>query len=93
MNARYKKLIALVLVGSIAMTFSCKKASREMTPEDFLKIEDEIALTDLTPESKEQVVKKYGYTLEQYQSFEEKVRTDKKLQEELGTIRLKSKQQ
>jgi len=85
-------LIALMLAIAVAIG-SCKMTGREMTPQDFLKIEDEIATTDLTPEAKEKVAKKYGYTLEQYQSFEEKARTDKKLQEELGAIRLKSKQQ
>lgn len=84
--------IALMLVIALSAS-SCKMTSREMTPQDFLKIEDEIATTDLTPEAKEKVAKKYGYTLGQYQSFEEKVRSDKKLQEELGEIRLKSKQQ
>jgi hypothetical protein len=65
----------------------------DMTAQDFLKIEDEVSATDLTPESKDRVAKKYGYTLQQYQTFEERARTDKKLQEELGTIRLKSRQQ
>ncbi len=84
--------IVIMLVIAISIS-SCKMTGREMTPQDFLKIEDEIATTDLTPEAKEKVTKKYGYSLEQYQSFEEKVRSDKKLQEELGEIRLKSKQQ
>ncbi len=89
-----RKLSFVVCMLAIAVAFgSCKKAGREMTAQDFLKIEDEVALTDLTPEAKDRVAKKYGYTLEQYQSFEEKVRSDKKLQEELGAIRLKSKQQ
>jgi hypothetical protein len=65
----------------------------DMTAQDFLKIEDEVSATDLTPESKDRVAKKYGYTLQQYQTFEERARTDKKLQEELGAIRLKSRQQ
>lgn len=89
---RNVSFIALMLAVVVAIG-SCKMTGREMTPQDFLKIEDEIATTDLTPEAKEKVAKKYGYSLEQYQSFEEKVRSDKKLQEELGEIRLKSKQQ
>ncbi len=89
---RYLSFLAIIIAIALSVG-SCKMTSREMTPQDFLKIEDEIATTDLTPEAKEKVAKKYGYSLEQYQSFEEKVRSDKKLQEELGEIRLKSKQQ
>ena len=88
-----RALIILTICIAMAVTAgSCKFTRSEIDPADFLKIEDEVSLTDLSPEAKEKVAKKYGYTLEQYKSFEERARTDKKLQEELGAIRLKAKQ-
>lgn len=88
-----KSLSILSVLVSLILTVSfCKMGGGDMTAQDFLKIEDEVATTDLTPESKDRVAKKYGYTLQQYQTFEERARTDKKLQEELGAIRLKSGQ-
>jgi hypothetical protein len=80
------KYICIIIATFIASTFlySCK----QMTPGDFLKIEDEVIKTDLQPQSKEKVAAKYGYSLRQYEQFEERAKTDKKLQEDLGKIRL-----
>ncbi|HPA71061.1 MAG TPA: hypothetical protein PKY31_02250 [Spirochaetota bacterium] len=89
-----KKILILAVLAALTLTIGfCRGTRGEMSPQDFLKIEDEVATTDLSPESKEKVAKKHGYTLQQYQTYEEKARTDKKLQEELGAIRLQSKQQ
>ncbi len=77
-------IIATIFASSLL--YSCKP-SREMTPADFLKIEDEVITTDLQPQSKEKAAAKYGYTLRQYEKFEERAKSDKKLQEELGKIR------
>lgn len=85
-------IVAVLMALTLAVSF-CRGTRGEMSAQDFLKIEDEVSATDLTPESKEKVAKKYGYTLQQYQTFEERARTDQKLQEELGAIRLKAKQQ
>ncbi len=82
----------LPLIIAIALTVSFCGGKAEMTTLDFIKIEDEILKTDLTPASKEAVAKKFGFSLEQYQTFEERARTDQKLQEELGKIRLKPKE-
>ena len=89
---RALSILTVVVSLMLAVSF-CKMGGGDMTAQDFLKMEDEVAATDLTPESKDRVAKKYGYTLQQYQTFEERARTDRKLQEELGAIRLKSKQQ
>ena len=82
--------IKAIFIASVIL-FSCKP-SRELTPVDFLKIEDEVSATDLKQQSKEKAAAKYGYTLQQYEKFEERAKSDKKLQEELGKIRLEQKQ-
>jgi len=76
---KYARLLLIVLVA-VALATSCAKKSGELTPEEFLKIEGEIFETDLTPESKEAIVKKYNYTLEQY---------DPELKAKVGEARLK----
>lgn len=74
-----------------ASLFSCKPSNKVMTPEDFLKIQNEYLKTDLTPESKKKSSEKFGYTLKQYEEMDEKSKTDPKLQEKLGEIKLNSK--
>jgi hypothetical protein len=71
-----------------ALTFSCGKKNKEMTVQDFAKIDIEITTTDQKPETIEQIAGKYGYTLDQYKKFAEKVENDTAIQEELGKIRL-----
>ncbi len=83
----YLKVFIAIMLCS-ALVVSCKPASRDMTPEDFLKIENEILSTDLTPESKEAVTKKYNYTLKQFEDFAQKVETDPALKAKVGEIRL-----
>ena len=50
----------------------------------------EITATDMKPESIADVAKKYGYTMEQYKTFEDRIQKDSALQEKLGEIRLKN---
>ena len=83
-----RRLTALALIALIATVFACK--AKEMTVEDFAKIDMEIIATDMKPESITEVAKKYGYTLDQYKAFEEKIQKDTALQEKLGEIRLKN---
>jgi|GEM_PF-316651 len=84
---KYLTLCA-VIVLALALAVSCKQAPKDMSLDDFLKIQNEIIKTDLTPEAKDKVVTKYGYTLKQYDDLDEKVKGDPKLQEKLGEIRL-----
>ena len=79
-------IFALVLTISLA---SCSK-KKEMTPEDFIKIQTEFLSTDMSDESKEKAAQKYGFTADQYASFEEKVESDIQLKTKVGEIRLKS---
>lgn len=83
-----KTILFAVLAAVIAL--SCKPSSRDITPDDFLKMENEVIRTDLSSQSKEAIAKKYGYSLDQYLKFEERAKTDEKLKEQLGIIRLKS---
>lgn len=84
-----KQLRALIILPLLAVLFviSCKD-SKKMTPEDFLQIQNEIFSTDLTPEAKENIAKKYGYTLKQYRDFEENLENDPELKAKVGEIRL-----
>ena len=84
------KPIMTILVILVAAIFfvSCKPAEKAMTAEEFLKIENEVLATDLKPESKEAVVKKFGYTLKAYTDFEEKIEKDAELKKKVGEIRL-----
>ena len=74
-------ITALILAISLS---ACTQKKKEMSVQDYAKIDMEIAGTDMTPESKKKVAEKYGYTLEQYEAFDEKVEKDKSLQEKLG---------
>ena len=85
---KFIKLLTVIFLV-VMFIFSCKPSPKNITLEDFLTIQNEILKTDLTPESMEKVVKKYGYTVEQYEQFDGKVKTDTKLQEKWGEIRLK----
>ena len=86
---RYLKLFAVLILAS-ALVISCKKAQKEMTLEDFAKIDLEITTTDQKPETIDKIAQKYGYTLKDYQGFAEKVEKDPKLKEQLGDISLDS---
>lgn len=87
---RFFSIITIVIVMG-ALLFSCKPTNKVMAPEDFLKIQNEYLKTDLTPESKKKSAEKFGYTLKQYEEMDEKVKTDPKLQEKLGEIKLNKK--
>lgn len=83
-----RRLAAIALIAVFATALGCK--AKEMTVEDFARIDMEITATDMKPESIGEITKKYGYTLEQYKAFEEKIQKDSALQEKLGEIRLKN---
>ena len=71
------------------MLFPAACTKKEMTPEVFLQIEDAISATDMTPESKARITGKAGFTPDQYKEFSERAKTDKKIIEKLGILRLK----
>ncbi|MCP4135488.1 MAG: hypothetical protein GY754_31255 [bacterium] len=85
---RFFKILSVLLIA-FALVISCKQSKKEMTPEDFMKIDDEVIATDQKPDSVEKITKQYGYTLKQYNDFKEKMEKDPKLKEKLGDLRLK----
>ncbi len=84
------KVMALIII-SMSLIVSCAKQPKEMTAEDFLKIENEINLPDpdINPERSKEILKKYGYTLEQFKAFSAKKDKDPKVIDQLGDIKLK----
>ncbi len=86
----FKELVILFLIS--IFVFACTPSPKEMTLEVFFEIQNEILNTDLTPESKEKILKKYGYTLEEYNELDEKVKRDPKLREKLGEIKMKKEE-
>jgi hypothetical protein len=77
-----------IILIAVIFVVSCKMSDKVMTPEDFLKIENEYLNSDLRLESKEAIAKKYGYTLKTYTDFEEKVDKDPGLKKTVGEVRL-----
>ena len=85
---RFFNIIPMILL-SLILAVSCK-VKKEMSLEDYAKIELEINLPspDLDTVKVEEVTKKYGYTYQQFTDMFEKVKKDAKLKEKLGEIRL-----
>ncbi len=81
------RIFAAVLTIAF-LAVSCQPKKKAMTMEDYVKIDMEITSTDMKPESKEKVVKKYGYTLEQFDAYAKKVEADPKLIEKRGELML-----
>ncbi len=82
-------LSALVIIMMVsALAVSCKK--KEMTLEDYAKIEIEINLPDpaLDEAKVGEVAGKYGYDYRQYKDMFDKVQKDAALKEKLGEMRL-----
>jgi hypothetical protein len=87
---RYFKLFIILLLVT-ASVVSCK-LKKEMTLDDFAKIENEVNLPnpEIDKQQVENAAKKFGYTYQQYKDMFDKVEKDPKLREQLGDIRLKS---
>ncbi|HQP48660.1 MAG TPA: hypothetical protein PKX12_08005 [Spirochaetota bacterium] len=83
------KTMIIITTLAVSMLFPGACTKKEMTPELFLQIEDAMSATDMTPESKARVTTQFGITPDQYQEFSERAKTDKKIMEQLGTLRLK----
>ncbi|TFH41311.1 MAG: hypothetical protein E4G96_05770 [Chrysiogenales bacterium] len=86
---RLLTIAAVVLLASV-LAVSCKM-KKDMTLEDYAKMEIEVNLPDpeLDKARVEEVAKKYGYTYRQYREFFDRVQADAGLREKLGEIRLK----
>lgn len=84
----YLRILAVIILIAAAVV-SCKQ-KKEMSLNDYGKIEAEINLPDpeLDKKKTEEVTKKYGFTYEQYKEMFDKVQKDPALKEKLGEIRL-----
>jgi len=80
--------IGFALIISVAVAFSCTQGKKQMTIEDYYKIDTEVITTDMKPESIKKVSEKYGFTPAQYEEFSNRVAADPELMEKLGRIRL-----
>jgi hypothetical protein len=80
-------MLAVILVAACAVSCKMKK---EITLEDYAKIEMEINLPnpELDKAKVEEVAKKYGYTFDQYKDMFDKVEKDPSLKVKLGELRL-----
>ncbi len=85
------KYILMAMLSISLLLSGCSKGKTEMKIEDYVKIENEIGIPDpeLDPAKVKTVAEKYGFTLEQYKQFHQKVQTDPALKEKLGELTLK----
>ncbi|MBN2041756.1 MAG: hypothetical protein JW864_17095 [Spirochaetes bacterium] len=88
---KFVSVVSMILIVALCV-ISCKNEPKVMTPEDFIKIENEVLNTDLTPESKEKIAEKYGFTLKQFEEFEERVEMDPELKKKVGEAQLNLQQ-
>jgi len=85
---RYIKIIPIILFAFV-LIISCKPEKKEkMTLTDYIKIENEIIESDMKPETQKKIIEDNGYTMAQFEDFEEKVENDPKLKEKLGELKL-----
>ena len=84
-----KKFSVIALVAVLSLAFASCASKKEMTPEDFIKIQTEFLSTDMSDEAKSKAAQKFGFTADQYNTFEEKVESDIQLKTKVGEIRLK----
>ena len=84
-----KKFSVIALTLTLSLAFVSCASKKEMTPEDFIKIQTEFLSTDMSDEAKSKAAQKFGFTADQYNSFEEKVESDIQLKTKVGEIRLK----
>jgi hypothetical protein len=81
--------IIMVMALVLVLPVSCKM-KKEMSLEDFKKIESEINLPnpELDKAKVDEVTKKHGYDFQQYKDMFDKVQKDPKLKEKLGEMSL-----
>ena len=84
-----KKFSVIALAFALILVIAGCASKKEMSPEDFIKIQTEFLSSDMSDDSKAKIAQKFGFTADQYNSFEEKVESDIQLKTKLGEIRLK----
>ena len=84
-----KKFSIIVVAFALTLVVAGCGSKKEMTPEDFIKIQTEFLSSDMSDDSKMKIAQKFGFTADQYNAFEEKVESDIQLKTKVGEIRLK----
>jgi hypothetical protein len=92
-HMRYLQILMIVALAS-GLAVSCKM-KKEMSLQDYAKIESEINLPnpELDKAKVDEIAKKYGYDYQQYKDMFEKVQKDPKLKEQLGEMRLQEQKE
>ncbi|GAB4220681.1 MAG: hypothetical protein GYA16_08840 [Spirochaetes bacterium] len=80
------KHIAVIMIAIALVITGCKKTT--ITPKLFVTIQNEILDSDMQQTTKEDIVKKYGITLQQYEEYEKQVESDPELKALVGKERL-----
>lgn len=80
------KNIAVIMIAIALVITGCKKTT--ITPKLFVTIQNEILDSDMQQTTKEDIVKKYGITLQQYEEYEKQVESDPELKALVGKERL-----
>ncbi len=90
---RYVTIMIIIMLASV-FAVSCKM-KKEITLEDYAKIETEINLPnpDIDKAKVEEIARKYGYSYQQYKDMFDKVEKDAKLKEKLGEMRLQDQKE
>jgi hypothetical protein len=84
-----KKTLSLVLCFAIsAFVLFCSKP-KQLTPEIFITIQNEVLTGDQTETAKENAAKTQGFSAKEYDEFEKKIDSDAALKAKVGELRLK----
>jgi hypothetical protein len=83
-----KKTLSIALTLSVsAFVLYCSKP-KQITPEIFITIQNEVLAGDQSDTAKENAAKKQGFTAKEYDDFEKKIDSDNALKEKVGKLRL-----
>ena len=80
------KHVAVIMIAIALVITGCTKTT--ITPKLFVTIQNEILDSDMQQTTKEDIVKKYGITLQQYEEYEKQVESDPELKALVGKERL-----
>ena len=81
---RMFKIFIIMLAVASLFSSCCKK---EMSLQDYYKIDMKIVKSDQKPETKAKIAKESGYTLKQYEDMQKKIEKDPKLLKQLSDLR------
>jgi hypothetical protein len=83
-----KKTLSIALTLSVSAFFLYCSKPKQITPEIFITIQNEVLAGDQSDTAKENAAKKQGFTAKDYDDFEKKIDSDNALKEKVGKLRL-----